>query len=79
MCENCDTIEIIKFQDSDSWDRFDFDLSKKLVTEKMKYLKNDEKVYKDKSLSIYQCSSCSQKWLLKAPSDYFGGGYFIKA
>ena len=78
MCENCYTAEFRKFQNAVAWDKFEFDLSKKLVAEKMKYVKNEGKTHKDGSLSIYECTQCDQIWLLKAPNDYFGGGYFLR-
>lgn len=78
MCEICYTAEIKKFQDKDSWDAFDFGLSKKLVAEELKNLKNDGTICSDKSISIYECSHCEQIWLLKEPNSYYGGGHFVK-
>lgn len=79
MCNNCFEIEYNSFPSEKEWLIFDLELTKKLGSQKMKYLefKNDGKRDKDDGVYIYECLICNQKWKLKDP-DYSFRGYFFK-
>ena len=80
MCETCFTEERKLFKDLEDWKKFDFELSKKLVAEQLKYINfdNDGKNDKDDGVYRYDCLTCMQIWYLREPNDSWGGGSFMR-
>jgi len=78
-CDTCFVNEYSLFDSEKKWLEFDLELTKKLGSDKMKYLKfkNDGKRDKDDGVNIYECTNCKQKWKLRDP-DYSDRGYFKK-
>lgn len=79
MCENCFNKEIESFPSEEAWLEFDLELTKKLVSQKMKHAEfnHDGKRDKDDGEYFYECNSCHQKWKLR-DTDYAMRGYFLK-
>lgn len=79
MCENCFHNEIQSFPTEEGWLKFDLELTTKLGSQKIKYIKftPDGIIDKNDGEYIYECNSCHQKWKLKDP-EYSFRGYFLK-
>lgn len=71
MCSECFQIEYKNFVTEQEWLDFDWELVKKLGSNKMQHLSDTAGEY------FYQCLNCNEKWKLRDP-DYGYRGYFLK-
>ena len=79
MCEKCFQKEIVSFSSEKEWIDFDWELTKKLGSNKMKSFEFivDRNVENHLIDYIYECCFCHQKWKLQDP-DLSIRGYFLK-
>ncbi|GGG90087.1 hypothetical protein GCM10007415_25590 [Parapedobacter pyrenivorans] len=79
MCEDCFLSEHRSFLSCNEWLNFDLELTKKLGTGSMSFVKfrHDGIRDKDDGDYVYKCASCQQSWRLKEP-DHALRGYFKK-
>ena len=77
MCNNCFLVEFENFPTEKEWLKFDFELTKKLSSKKMKYkiFESDGIRGKDDGKYLYECQTCFKIWKLKEPGYSFRG-YF---
>ena len=70
MCPNCFENEFKSYPTERDWLEFDFSLTKKLGSNKMRNLefRPDGQRDKDDGEYIYECMDCRQKWKLKDPA-----------
>lgn len=78
MCNDCFNNEIYSFETQSGFDEFHELLNKKTLSKKLLMVD----VHKEYPLSIhdsrlyFQCSSCSENWVMSIP-DYSWRGYFL--
>ncbi len=80
MCKDCFLNEIFEFESQSDFEKFEFDLLKKVSAGKVEIFDIDD----EDELNVfnfeerYRCSSCGKNWIMSAPKDTWKGYFLIQ-